>query len=103
MGKKGRALFAVSILCQVADEPAVSERCLEETTTLGMRVQKLQRRTLHREHHTVSTEHESACLKVVTRPSGDLTAKVESDDLAATRGLQARRLLAQTLRGPFES
>lgn len=104
MGKKGRALFAVTVLCQVADEPAVSERCLEETTTLGMRVQRLQRRTLVREHHKVSTTtHVSAGIKVATRPSGVVTAKVESDDLAATRGLQARRLLAQTLRGSFES
>ena len=103
MGKKGRALFAVSILCQVAHEPAVSERCLEETTTLGMRIQRLQRRTLNREQHTVSTEHANAGIKAVTRPSGAMTAKVENDDLAATRGLQARRLLAQTLRAPFES
>lgn len=103
IGKKGRAVFAVSILCRVADEPAVSERCLEETTTLGMRIQRLQRRTLHREHHTVPTTGDSAGVKVVIRPSGGVTAKVESDDLAATRGLQARRLLAQTLREPFES
>ncbi len=103
IGKKGRAVFAVSILCRVADEPAVSERCLEETTTLGMRIQRLQRRTLRREQHTVSATDESAGVKVVTRPSGAITAKVESDDLAATRGLQARRLLAQTLREPFES
>ncbi|ASJ71354.1 LarC family nickel insertion protein [Granulosicoccus antarcticus] len=103
MGKKGRAMFAVTILCRIADEPAVSDRCLEETTTLGMRVQKLQRRTLQRQHHTVSGTQNKAGIKTARRPDGVVTAKVESDDLVPTRGLQARRRLAQELRAPFES
>ncbi len=103
MGKKGRALFAVTVLCRPEDEATVSARCLEETSTLGMRVQVLHRRTLERELHEVVVGDDAAGIKVVRRPSGVLTVKVESDDLAATPGLQARRERARRLREAFEA
>lgn len=103
MGKKGRAMFMVTVLCRSDKEASVSERCLEETSTLGMRVQTLRRRTLERELHEVGVGEDAAGIKVVRRPSGTTTVKVESDDLARTPGLQARRLRARRLQASFES
>lgn len=103
LGKKGRALFAVTVLCRPADEMAVSARCLEETTTLGMRIHYLHRRTLERQLQRVPDGEDAAGIKSVKRPSGNTTVKVESDDLAGTPGLQARRQRARRLQTPYES
>lgn len=102
-GKKGRAMFAVNVLCRPVHEASVSARCLEETTTLGMRVHYLYRRTLERELRKVDDDQGEAGIKSVTRPSGEVTIKVESDDLAGIPGLQARRLRAGRIQGACES
>ncbi|NND93040.1 MAG: LarC family nickel insertion protein [Granulosicoccus sp.] len=103
MGKKGRPVFTVNVLCHPDAESAVSTCCLEETTTLGIRIQLIHRRTLERRQQTVDGEHGSAGVKSVTRPSGAVSAKVESDDLADLPGLAARRKEASRLRERFES
>lgn len=101
VGKKGRSVYKIAVLCEPAFEQSVSELCFAETTTLGMRVQRIARRVLRRTMHNVVDSLGSAQLKVADRPLG-CTAKVESDDLAGLPGLQARRLRAQQLRKEFE-
>lgn len=103
MGKKGRAMFVVTVLCRPDTEASVSARCLEETSTLGMRIQSLHRRTLERQLHEAGAGDDAAGIKAVRRPSGNVTVKVESDDLASTPGLQARRQRAQRLQMPYET
>ncbi len=96
MGKKGRASFKVVVMCQSAVEHDVCNGIFLETTTLGMRVSKIQRKILKRKAHTLVDDMGQAGIKVAERPAGK-TAKVESDDLALRPGLQARRLRAQQL------
>lgn len=103
MGKKGRAVFIVTVLCRPANEASVSACCLEETSTLGLRVQYLHRRILERQLCDVASGEDVVGIKTVTRPSGKTTVKMESDDLVGTRGLHARRLRARRIQAPFES
>jgi uncharacterized protein (DUF111 family) len=103
IGKKGRAVFAVRVLCSSSEERGVSARCFEETTTLGMRVQPLRRHLLPRSLSQVPTLDGVAGIKSVIRPCGVTTVKVESDDLVHIRGLQARRDHARRIREPFEA
>lgn len=90
IGKKGRAIFGIRVLCRPEVSAAVQELCLSETTTLGLRVGEIQRRVLDRRTHDGTTR-----VKTAARPGG-ATAKAESDDLAATRTLAARREQARS-------
>lgn len=101
VGKKGRSIYKIAVLCDPTAEQSTSQLCFEETTTLGMRVQCITRRVLRRTMHTAADSQGTAQVKVVDRSLG-ITAKVESDDLAGLSGLQARRLRAQQLRKEFE-
>jgi len=101
VGKKSRSVFKVTVLCEPAFEQSVCELCFQETTTLGMRVQRIARRVLKRTLHSVADSLGTAQIKLARR-SGYSTAKVESDDLSGLPGLQARRSRAQQLRNQFE-
>lgn len=103
VGKKGRSIFKVAVLCNPAVERPVCDLCFQETTTLGMRTNRIARRVLTRTMHRVADGLGAAQIKVARRPALDdgpsgNTAKVESDDLAGVSGLQARRFRAQQLR-----
>lgn len=101
-GKKGRPVFCINILCVTDQEVSVSDLCFSETTTLGLRIQTVNRRTLKRSLHTVSDEMGEATIKSAQR-SSQTTAKLESDDLSAIPGLQARRRRARQLQQAFET
>lgn len=94
MGKKGRALFNVVVLCQPSFELDVSRACFAQTSTLGIRVQRVSRRILRRSEHGVEDELGMATVKIAERP-GHRSAKVASDDLQALPTLEARRKRAQ--------
>lgn len=96
VGKKGRSVYKISILCDPEVEQSVCRLCFQETTTLGMRLQRISRRVLRRSEHKMSDAFGTAQIKVAERPDG-LTAKVESDDLAGLSGLQVRRSRARRL------
>lgn len=85
-GKKGRSVFAVELLVQAGHEAEAAELCLLETSTLGLRISPRSRRILRREAIGGKPR-----VKTAIRPDGTLTAKAESDDLAATPTLAARR------------
>ncbi len=102
VGKKGRAVFHVVVLCLPTCEASVVACLFRETTTLGMRVNTTGRRILARESCTLSDAAGDAGVKVADRLGGR-TGKVESDDLAAQPGLQARRLRAQQLLAQVET
>ncbi|MEM7211484.1 MAG: LarC family nickel insertion protein [Pseudomonadota bacterium] len=90
IGKKGRAMFGIRVLCRPEAAETVQDLCLSETSTLGLRLSDITRRVLER------TERSGAPrVKTASRPAGR-TAKVESDDLAGTDTLVARRALART-------
>ncbi len=88
-GKKGRMMFAVQILVIPQAESDVIARCFEETTTIGMRKIELGRAILNRSEHIVSVGTEKFRTKRAARP-GDVTTKVEIDDIAHLPGIRRR-------------
>lgn len=102
IGKKGRPLHDFRLLVAPAQLDAVSELCMRETSTIGLRWHRVQRRTLAREVEAVAVDGTELRRKRVQRPGGETTAKVESDDLAATDTLAARRRLQARAEGAEE-
>jgi pyridinium-3,5-bisthiocarboxylic acid mononucleotide nickel chelatase len=78
LGKRGRLGVAVQVLCECALLEPVAQACFHETSTIGLRLASYERRVLERKSRDVSTAHGTVPTKVVTRPSGDRTAKAES-------------------------
>jgi pyridinium-3,5-bisthiocarboxylic acid mononucleotide nickel chelatase len=93
LGKKGRPLHEFRLLVVPAQLDAISALCLRETSTIGLRWQSVQRRRLARSSDAVALGDVTLRRKQVQRPGGETTVKVESDDLARTPTLAARRRL----------
>ena len=89
-GKKGRMAAHLQILAEPAALQDVSELCFNETTTLGLRWQMVERRVLARRQRTVQLDERSVRVKLAQRPDRR-TAKAESDDLLALGGGRAAR------------
>jgi uncharacterized protein (TIGR00299 family) protein len=62
--KRGRPGFVISALARPADEEAVAGAMLRETTTLGVRIARLDRIELERESRTVEVAGEPVRVKV---------------------------------------
>lgn len=85
-GKQGRLAAAIQVLARPAATEAVTSACFRETTTLGLRVQPVERRILRRrEVRTADGLH----VKVAARGDGE-TAKTEIADVAAVHGQALR-------------
>jgi uncharacterized protein (TIGR00299 family) protein len=80
-GKKGRLASRIQVLARAGSTDAVADACFTETTTLGLRVQRVERRLLER-----GAVHGDVRVKLAQRPAGSVTAKAEMDDLAALPG-----------------
>ena len=91
IGKKGRLAMHIQVLGEVSQIDAILERCLTETTTLGVRWHTVNRATLAREEHSHSLDGEPVRVKRAQRPGGARTRKVEMADLAGTPGGHAGR------------
>jgi uncharacterized protein (TIGR00299 family) protein len=89
-GKKGRMLAHLQILAEPAAAQDVFELCFNETATLGLRWQMVERRVLARRQRTVQLDERSVRVKLAQRPARR-TAKAESDDLLALGGGRAVR------------
>ena len=68
--KKNRPGVLVSVLCRAKDSNAMCELLLKETTTLGVRISEVARRTLKRECQTVLTPYGSIDVKVASVNGG---------------------------------
>jgi pyridinium-3,5-bisthiocarboxylic acid mononucleotide nickel chelatase len=93
--KKGRIATAVQVLAEPAAMTAVIETCFVQTTTIGLRHDRVARAVLPRR----MTEVDSLPVKEVRRPDGQVTCKVEADRLAEQAGDAAGRA---ALRRRFE-
>jgi len=92
LGKKGRVAAQVRVLALLPQIDSVIDRCLIETTTLGVRWYQVNRRTLTREidvHHAISGA--DVRVKRARRPDATITRKAEMDDLADALGGHAGR------------
>ena len=91
IGKKGRMGTALQIIVVEGSGDDIAEAVLDETTTLGVRHQKVTRNILERQQHDV----DGTGVKIAKRPSG-LSANAEADDTVAMRSAaapsKARRL-----------
>lgn len=90
-GKKGRLASRIHVVARAGTGEAVSQACFMETTTIGLRYQRLERRTLLRcESSAVMAGGADVRVKICERP-GTATAKAEMDDLARRAGGHAGR------------
>ena len=91
-GKSNRMATHVQVLCRPDAVEPVSTACFGETTTLGLRVQRVTRAVLEREQRPGAPE-----VKIATRPGGLRTAKAEAAGLTEVPGGHvARRAVART-------
>ena len=81
--KKGRPGIVFSALARPADERAVAETILRETTTLGVRVSTVRRWELAREWVTVEVEGEPIRVKLGSLDGQVVNAAPEHDDCVA--------------------
>ncbi len=86
LGKKGRLASSVRVLARADAEDAAVRACLTETTTLGVRIERVERAVLAREEVVV----DGVRTKRARRPDGSVSVKAEADDLAGTAGAAAR-------------
>ncbi len=96
MGKKSRAVFNVTVLCEPHQEELISRCCFSQTSTLGIRVQHIKRRVLVRVEKFVEDDGAAVSVKLAQRP-GCRSAKVASDDLHTLPSLEARRRKARQI------
>jgi uncharacterized protein (TIGR00299 family) protein len=98
IGKKGRPLHGFRLLVTPDALDAVKERCLSETSTIGLRWHFEERDLLERRGETIRDGETAVRVKQVRRP-GRATVKVESDDLASLDSLTERRAVKERLEG----
>ncbi len=85
-GKKGRLCTHLQVLARVSSVDAVIDRCLIETTTLGVRWHTVHRTTLVRDEQPHALGEGTVRVKRAVRPGGTLTRKAEMADLANSQG-----------------
>jgi uncharacterized protein (TIGR00299 family) protein len=91
-GKKGRMIAHVQVLARPDALDAAAEACLAETSTLGVRIERVARRVLARSLATrVDADGAHVRVKTATRPDGALTAKADMDDIASAAADRASR------------
>lgn len=88
-GKKGRMLTQVQILVKPDVLESVCEQCFIETSTLGLRIAKLERKILSRSD--VYLDQPKTRVKIAKRPNNEVTAKAEIADIAAISSSASQR------------
>ena len=81
--KKNRPATKVSVLCFPADEEAMLGLLYRETSTLGVRIQRVERRILDRESRVVSTEYGDVSVKTGFIDGKAVNSQPEFEDLKA--------------------
>lgn len=90
LGKKGRMVTQLRLLCRPQALDEVAALCFVETTTLGVRKSTVTRTTLPRELQPVDLHDRRVRVKVAQRPGGRVTRKADSDDVSGPGGHEAR-------------
>jgi uncharacterized protein (TIGR00299 family) protein len=79
--KKGRPGTRIEVLARPVTASTLEDRLLSETTTIGVRRARLERRALARDQRQVEVLGHEVTVKVVSLPDGRLRAKPEFDDV----------------------
>ena len=94
--KKGRPAHTLSVLCRPAVVGDVQAVVVATTSTIGMRVQPVQKVALERDQHTVAVLGGRVGVKVARSAGQVVNVSVEFDDVAAlagTLGLPVKEVL----------
>ena len=95
VGKKGRLAMRVQVVARAGAAADVARSCFVQTTTIGLRWQRLPRFVLDRRGTLALSSHgETLAVKLASR-DGTLTAKAEMDALAPLGGGHAGREVAR--------
>ncbi|MEM7120463.1 MAG: LarC family nickel insertion protein [Pseudomonadota bacterium] len=95
IGKRGRMCTHIQVLATPGRLEPVVETIFRETTTLGLRWQRVARRTLARETVRIGDGDATVDVKLANRPGGTTTAKAEMADLADVSGGHDGRRVAR--------
>ncbi|MBI4976993.1 MAG: nickel pincer cofactor biosynthesis protein LarC [Spirochaetes bacterium] len=98
--KKGRPAYTLSMLTMRDDYSVFSDIMLRETTTLGLRIQPVDKVMLPREMKDVATEYGTVRVKIASA-GGHLKMKPEFDDvqrIADERGVPFHRVYEAVIR-----
>jgi uncharacterized protein (TIGR00299 family) protein len=90
-GKKGRLATRVQVLAKPDALRPAMDACFQETTTLGIRWQTVERALLERRETRVEVGDQSVEIKRARRPGELESVKAGIDDLAGTPGGRAPR------------
>lgn len=82
--KKNRPATLVSVLCQTADEQKFLELFYRETSTIGVRVRRVERHSLYRESTAVKTEFGDVSVKTAYLGGEAVNSNPEFEDLKTT-------------------
>lgn len=96
--KKGRPGLLITVLAAPADADRLSQMLFEETSTLGVRSYRTERRTLDRSHVTVDTPYGQVRVKVAGRGGATLNFAPEYEDcrrLAEEKRVPLKRVLEE--------
>lgn len=85
LGKKGRPLQCVQVLCEPVFQDDVMALCLNETATLGLRWSLTHRRVLERTVRSYPRATGPVRVKHARRPAGSVSSKVEAADVEASQ------------------
>ncbi|MEU1214167.1 nickel pincer cofactor biosynthesis protein LarC [Streptomyces sp. NPDC005790] len=85
--KKGRPAHTLSVLCPPALLPAVREIVMTETSTIGTREYRVEKRELDRHFITVPVGEAAVRVKIATRDGCPVNAQPEYEDVAAAAEL----------------
>lgn len=86
LGKKGRMVAHVQVLCRREALQSVIDACFTETTTIGLRWSLSARAKLARAEVQVDEGGQQVTVKIAERPDGERSAKSGSEDVRATGG-----------------
>ena len=82
--KKNRPATLVSVLCGAADEARFLDLLYRETSTIGVRIQRVARHSLDREMSTVKTGFGEIAVKTAYLGDEAVNSKPEFEDIKAT-------------------
>ena len=85
-GKKNRFINTLTLLCKPEDFTSIQNAVFEQTSTIGLRYWSCERSVLPRKEF----QHGQFTTKVVQRPDGQSTCKLEADHLAEINTHQQR-------------
>jgi uncharacterized protein (TIGR00299 family) protein len=99
--KKGRPGTLVTVLCKPGDEAKLRDILFHESSTLGVRSRREQRRILARRHESVATQWGEVRIKVGSVNGTEFQAAPEYEDcrsIAAVRNVPLKTVMQEALR-----